>query len=313
MLGHLLLILAVGAMFAASPVARAEAPPAPQKTIDFMTDFGLQDESVGICKAVMDAVALDVRVLDITHAVEPYNIAQAARYLAGAAAYLPKEAVLVVVVDPGVGSARKAIIARSGRVQYFVLPDNGLLTLVQDRDGILAAREITNIAWMIGVRRSSTFHGRDIFSPAAAQLARGDDWTKAGSEVEVAKLVHLDKEAAVLDDRGVRAEVIGIDGPYGNLILKPPGELFAQLGYKIGDAVPVELDNKAYAFALARTFSDVAVAAGPVYVNSRGRMSLGINQRNFAEVYMVGEWARLFIPRKVAPETPRGRRDRLPP
>lgn len=171
----------------------------------------------------------------------------------------------IVVVDPGVGSARKAIIARPGRGQYFVLPDNGLLTLVQDRDGILAAREITNSAWMIGGRRSSTFHGRDTFSPAAAHLARGDDWTEAGSEVEVAKLMRLDQEAAVLDDKGIRAEVIGADGPYGNLILNLPGELFAQLGYKIGDAVPFELDGKAYAFRLARTFSDVAVGAGLHY------------------------------------------------
>jgi S-adenosylmethionine hydrolase len=299
MLKKLLLLLALGAALA-GPVARAQAPAPPLKAIGFMTDFGLADDSVAICKAVMDAVAPGVRVLDVTHAVEPYNIAQAARYLAGASAYLPKDAVFVVVVDPGVGSTRKAIIARSGRGQYFVLPDNGLLTLVQDRDGITAAREITNTAWMIGDKRSSTFHGRDIFSPAAAHLARGDDWTEAGSEVDVATLVRLDLKAAVLGARGIAAEVIGTDGPYGNLILNLPGELFGQLGYAVGDTVPVELNGKTYAFPLERTFSDVPVGQGLVYVDSRDRLSLGINQRNFAETYKLGEGAELFIPRKGA-------------
>lgn len=296
MLKTLLLLLAIGAAFIGAP-AQADAPPL--KTIGFMTDFGLQDDSVAICKAVMDAVAPGVRVLDITHAVEPYNIAQASRYLAGASAYLPKDAVLVVVVDPGVGSTRKAIIARSGRGQFFVLPDNGLLTLVQDRDGITAAREITNTAWMIGDKRSSTFHGRDIFSPAAAHLARGDDWTEAGPQVDAAKLVRLDLKAASLDAKGITADVIGTDGPYGNLILDLPGELFAQLGYHVGDPVPVELDGKPYAFPLVKTFSDVPVGQGLFYIDSRGRLSLGINQRNFAETYKAGEGTKLFIPRKA--------------
>ncbi|HZU10423.1 MAG TPA: SAM-dependent chlorinase/fluorinase, partial [Pseudacidobacterium sp.] len=162
------------------------ATPAPSlRTIGFMTDFDVRDDAVGICKAVMEGIAPGVRIIDITHQVTPFDIAEGARFLAGSAPYFPKDAVFVVVVDPGVGSTRKAIIAKSKAGQYFVLPDNGLLTLVQDRDGIEAAREITNSQWMIGAKLSSTFHGRDIFSPAAAHLARGDDWTQAGPELDV--------------------------------------------------------------------------------------------------------------------------------
>ena len=302
MLKKILLLLAIGFALGAAPVATAQpAPTSPPRTIGFMTDFGLDDDSVAICKAVMDQVAPGVHVIDITHAVQPYNIAQAARLLAGAAPYFPKDAVFIVVVDPGVGSARKAIIARSGTGQMFVLPDNGLLTLVQDRDGIVAAREIANVAWMIGARRSSTFHGRDIFSPTAAHLARGDDWTTAGPDVDVTKLVRLDLKSASLTDKGIEAQVIGTDGPYGNLILNLPGDLFARLGYAVGDSVPVTLDGKTYAFPLQKTFSDVPVGKPLFYIDSRGRLSLGVNEGDFSKVYGVSEGARLSIPRKAAP------------
>jgi S-adenosylmethionine hydrolase len=300
MIKKILALFALALALCAAPAALAQPASAP-KTIGFMTDFGLDDDSVAICKAVMDQVAPGAHVIDITHTVQPYNIAQAARFLAGAAPYFPKDAVFVVVVDPGVGSARKAIIVKSGTGQMFVLPDNGLLTLIQDRDGLVAAREITNVAWMIGAKRSSTFHGRDIFSPTAAHLARGDDWTSAGPEVEVAKLVRLDLKSASLTDKGIEAQVIGTDGPYGNLILNLPGELFAQLGYAVGEPVPVTLDGKPYIFPLEKTFSDVPVGKPLFYIDSRGRLSLGVNEGDFSKVYAVGEGARLSIPRKAAP------------
>jgi len=288
------ILLAAGSvLFAALALAQQ-----PTKVIGFMTDFDVKDDAVGICKAVMDGVAPGVRVIDITHQSEPYNIAMGARFLAGSAPYFPKDAVFVVVIDPGVGSTRKAIIARSRLGQTFVLPDNGLLTLVADRDGIVEAHEITNRAWMIGSGISSTFHGRDIFSPAGAHAARGDDMAQAGPALDVSKLVRLDLHNATVDATGLHGEVIGTDGPYGNLVLNVPAESFAQLGYKLGDRVPVTLDGKSYAFPLVKTFSDVAVGKELFYIDSRGRLSLGINQRNFSETYEVGEGAALTIPKK---------------
>ena len=101
--------------------------PAPLKVIGFiMTDFDVKDDAVGICKAVMDGVAPGVRIIDITHQSVPYNIAMGARFFAGSAPYFPKDAVFVVVINPTVGSKRKAIVARSRVGQIFVLPDNGL-------------------------------------------------------------------------------------------------------------------------------------------------------------------------------------------
>jgi len=291
----------------ASEVAIAQAPvvrrePQPQsnglRVIGFMTDFDVKDDAVGICKAVMDGVAPGVRVIDITHQATPYSIEEGARFLAGSAPYFGNDAVFVVVIDPGVGSKRKAIIAKSGKGQFFVLPDNGLLTLVQDRDGIVAAREITNTAWMIGEKTSSTFHGRDIFSPAGAHLARGDDWTQAGPEVKVASLVRLDIKSASVDATGLHGKVIGTDGPFGNLVLNVPAETFAQLGYKLGDKVPAVLDGKPYAFPFVKTFSDVAVGESLFYIDSRGRLSLGINQRDFSNTYAVREGAEISIAKK---------------
>jgi hypothetical protein len=288
-----------GAVLVAISTAMAFAQqPAPLKVIGFMTDFDVKDDAVGICKAVMDGVAPGVRIIDITHQSEPYNIAMGARFLAGSAPYFPKDAVFVVVIDPGVGSTRKAIVARSRVGQIFVLPDNGLLTLVQDRDGIVEAHEVTNPAWMIGTGISSTFHGRDIFSPSAAHAARGDDIAQAGPALDVTKLVRLDLHNATIEADGLHGEVIGTDGPYGNLVLNVPAETFAKLGYKLGDAVPVTLDGKQYAFPFVKTFSDVPVGKELFYIDSRGRLSIGINQRNFAETYKAGEGSTLLIPKK---------------
>jgi S-adenosylmethionine hydrolase len=268
------------------------------RTIGFMTDFDVKDDAVGICKAVMNGVAPGVQVIDITHQATPYDIAEGARFLAGSAPYFPKDAVFVVVIDPTVGSARRAIIARSRRGQFFVLPDNGLLTLVQDRDGIEGVTEITNPEWMIGAKTSSTFHGRDIFSPAGAHLARGDDWATAGPSVDVASLVRLDLHTATVDDVGLHGEVIGTDGPFGNLVLNVPAETFAKLGYKLGDTVPVQVSGQTYQLPFVKTFSDVAVGKPLAYIDSRGRLSLGINQRSFAETYGIHPPAAVMIAKK---------------
>jgi S-adenosylmethionine hydrolase len=280
-------------------VAPQPAQPAPDRVIGFITDFDVRDDAIGICKAVMDGIAPGVRIIDITHQVTPFDIAEGARFLAGSAPYFRKDAVFVGVIDPGVGSTRKAIIVKSKVGQFFVVPDNGLLTLVQDRDGIEAAREITNPDWMIGSKLSSTFHGRDIFSPAGAHLARGDDWTLAGPSLDIARLVRLDLHTATIDDKGLHAQVIGTDGPFGNLVLNVPADTFARLGYAIGDTVPVTLSGHSYTIPFHKTFSDVPVGKPLFYIDSRGRLSLGINQRNFSQTYKITPPADLFIPKKT--------------
>jgi hypothetical protein len=271
-----------------------------QHVVGFMTDFDVKDDAIGICKAVMEIIDPGIRVIDITHQVTPYDIAEGARFLAGSVPYFPADAVFVVVIDPTVGSNRKAIIAHSRRGQYFVLPDNGLLTLFPStgENQIIEAREISNPAWMIGAKLSSTFHGRDIFSPAGAHLARGDDWTQAGPSLDVAKLVRLDIHNPTIDATGLHSEVLGLDGPFGNVILNIPSETFAKLGYHLGDQVSVTLDNHPYTVPFVKTFSDVPVGSPLLYIDSRGRIALSLNQRNFAEKYNVTPGLTVLIPVK---------------
>ena len=278
-------------------ISAAGASAKPTPTIVFMTDFGTVDDSVAICKGVMYSIVPEVRIVDLTHQVTPFSILDGARFLYGATAYYPAGTVFVVVIDPTVGSTRKAVVVKSKRGQYFVLPDNGLMTLVQDRDGIESAREITNRDWMIGAALSSTFHGRDIFSPAGAHLARGDDWANVGPELDVSKLVRLDIALAKLDDRGLSGEVVATDGPFGNLVTNLSGDDFLKLGYARGRTVHVTIGKNEMDIPFVRTFSDVPLKQPLLYIDSRGRLGLAVNQESFAATYGVKPPVTIFIPR----------------
>src|SRR5271169_981649 len=286
-------------LVAAAPPLRA-ATEAAQKyppTIVFMTDFGVVDDSVAICRGVMYGIMPDVRIVNLTHQVTPFSIVDGARFLYGATPYFPAGTVFVVVVDPTVGSTRKAIVARSKRGQYFVLPDNGLLTLVEQRDGIESVHEITNPEWMIGSKLSSTFHGRDIFSPVGAHVARGADWTKVGPEIPVKDLVRRELKAATLDQHGLNATVIATDGPFGNLVTTIDADDFLKLGYQRGQEVPVTLGGKEMKLKFVKTFSDVPLNQPLLYIDSRGHLGLAVNQNSFAASYGIKPPTALFIPR----------------
>jgi S-adenosylmethionine hydrolase len=194
----------------------------------FMTDFGTANDAVAICKAVMYQIVPNLQVHDITHQVTPFSIEEGARFFYGVTSYYPAGTVFVGVVDPGVGTSRKPVVVKTKKGQYFVVPDNGLVSQVVDRDGFDGAREITNTNWMIGEKVSSTFHGRDIFSPVGAHLAAGRDWTQVGPEVK--ELVKLAPRQAKVTNLGVEGEIIGLD-PFGSLISDIPGETFKHLGY----------------------------------------------------------------------------------
>jgi len=289
----LVLLALMPVLSALANAQTAKYPP----TIVFMTDFGVVDDSVAICRGVMYSIMPEVRIVDLTHDVTPFSILDGARFLAGATPYYPAGTVFVVVIDPGVGSTRKAIVAKSKAGQYFVLPDNGLLTLVEQRDGIEAVREIANTDWMIGAKLSSTFHGRDVFSPAGAHLARGDDWSTVGPEMPVKNLVRLNLQAAKLDDQGLTAEVIATDGPFGNLVTNVVADLFLKLGYQRGQEVPVEIGGKKMRMKFVNTFSDVPLKQPLFYINSRGYLAVALNQGSFSAVYGVTPPVELLIPR----------------
>jgi S-adenosylmethionine hydrolase len=283
-------------LFATGPLRAQQSPVQPPPTVVFMTDFGVVDDSVALCKGVMYGIAPNLRIVDLTHQVNAFSIRDGARFLFGATPYFPAGTVFVVVVDPGVGSSRKAVAVKSRRGQFFVLPDNGLMTMVEDRDGIEGIREITNPAWMVGAKISSTFHGRDIFSPVGAHLARGDDWTQAGPAVK--ELVRLDLKPAVVDDKGLTGEVIALDGPFGNLITNITAEDFLKLGYQRGDTLKVMIAGREVAIPFVKTFSDVPLKQPLLFIDSRGRVSFAVNQASFAALYSIDPPQPVLIPRK---------------
>ena len=293
-----LMALVIGCGLSISAASQAVPAQKYPQTIVFMTDFGTVDDSVPICKGVMYSILPELRIVDLSHQVTPFSILDGARFLYGATPYYPSGTVFEVVIDPTVGSSRKAVIIRSKRGQYFVLPDNGLITLVAERDGLEAAHEITNSAWMIGKALSSTFHGRDIFSPAAAHVAKGDDWTQSGPALDLDALVRLNLQAPKVDEQGLHGEVIATDGPFGNLVTNVDAGQFLELGYQRGQKVPIVIGDQKLALLFVKTFSDVPLKEPLIYIDSRGRFGLAVNQGSFAAKYGVKPPAQFTIPRK---------------
>jgi S-adenosylmethionine hydrolase len=283
-----------GVLFAAPAVTHTASTRGP--VIVFMTDFGTVDDAVAICKGVIKTLAPDAEIVDLTHQVTPYSISEGARLLGRTSQYYPPGTIFLTVVDPGVGTSRRSIIVRTKRDQYFVLPDNGLITLVVDRDGIQGIREITNPKWGLAGSNSSTFHGRDIYSPAAAHLQRGDDWTDAGPELK--SVTRLDIPRVSVDASGVQGQVVALDGPYGNLVTNIEGDNLAKLGYQVGDAVRVRLSGREYSLPFVKTFAGVPVGKPLLFIDSRGLASLAINQGNFASKYGISP----PVPLKILPK-----------
>jgi S-adenosylmethionine hydrolase len=289
----LVVMLSSSLLFAANPTV-----PGRPNEIAFMTDFGLLDDSVAICRQVMYNIDPMVRIVDITHEVTPFSIVEGARYIMGMTPYVPQGTVFVVVIDPGVGSSRKAIVAKSTKGNFYVLPDNGLLTYVQDLEGIESVRVITNPKWVIQDAISSTFHGRDIFSPVGAHIANGEDWTQVGPEMAASQLVRLELTQPKIEDGLLKAQIVGVDGPFGNLVTNVPGAEFEKLGYKWGDTIHLTLGAIELDMPFTHTFSDVQIGKPLAFIDSRGRLSFSLNQTNFAKTYNIKAPVNFTIPVK---------------
>src|SRR5918999_2223398 len=171
--------------------------------ITFLSDFGLQDDFVGVCHGVIKRIAPDVEIVDITHGIPPQSVLQGALVLANTVPYLPA-GVHLAVVDPGVGSDRRGIALRADE-RIFVGPDNGLLVIAGEKvGGVSAAQEITNRRYALEPV-SATFHGRDIFSPAAAHLSLGLDPAELGNALDIETLVRPKIPRPEIGERRIRA------------------------------------------------------------------------------------------------------------
>ena len=181
--------------------------------IALLTDFGTQDAYVGVMKGVMAGICPDAQFIDLTHAIEPQNVRQGAFVLMTAFSYFPKGTVFLVVVDPGVGSQRRALAARAGDC-YFVAPDNGVLSYVLRRYPYAVINELTSTTHRL-TNVSSTFHGRDVFAPAAAYLAAGEALDRLGGRVRDHQ--KLPQPALTAQADRLAGEVLHIDH-YGNIV-----------------------------------------------------------------------------------------------
>lgn len=183
------------------------------QTIALLTDFGIEDIYIGVMKGIMRKIAPDSEIIDITHGVRPQSVREGALSLLNSYKYFPENTIFVAVIDPGVGSERKPIAVRAGDY-YFIAPDNGLLSYVLAGFDQFQVVDISNPKYQLS-DVSSTFHGRDIFAPAAAHLAAGVDLSELGERVE--KLFQLPQPKLDIVEKEVRGEIIHIDH-FGNLM-----------------------------------------------------------------------------------------------
>jgi S-adenosyl-L-methionine hydrolase (adenosine-forming) len=263
------------------------APPANRVTlrgvfITFLSDFGLTDDFVGTCHGVMKRIAPEAQIIDITHGIPATAILQGALVLANTIGFMPV-GVHLAIVDPGVGGPRRALALRDAEGRVYVGPDNGLLLPAASRAGIEDVHELANPAYALE-SISRTFHGRDLFAPAAAHLAIGVPLAELGPPVDPEGLVRLDIPAPAIDGRGIRATLLYVDS-FGNIALNLDRDDVNALGIVSGTRVELDLPSgERYYAVMARTFTDARPGDVILYEDSYKNMSLAITRGSAARM-----------------------------
>jgi S-adenosylmethionine hydrolase len=246
--------------------------------ITLTTDFGLKDPYVAEMKAVILGIYPNAVIVDITHEVAKFNIRMGAYVLASAAPYFPEGSIHVAVVDPSVGTRRRPIVIQT-RQGFFVGPDNGLLVLAAEKHGIMRIHELANPRFMLP-KISSTFHGRDIFAPAAAHLMNGVKPEEFGPEIRKAVQPEF---AKVTQRNGVLVgEVLHVDG-FGNIITNINEKEVAQS--RVKDAVSVELPSYKLRLKFCEAYWETKLHEPLALIGSHGFLEIAINQGNAAEKF----------------------------
>jgi S-adenosyl-L-methionine hydrolase (adenosine-forming) len=244
--------------------------------ITFLTDFGLQDDFVGTCHGVIHGIAPDAQIIDITHGIPVGAVLQGALVLENTVPYMPV-GVHLAVVDPGVGGSRRPLALRDAEGRLYVGPDNGLLLRAAERTGPVAqAHELANPEYALP-NVSRTFHGRDLFSPAAAHLALGVELADLGPPIAADALVRLEVPQPELGPRRIRATVLYVDR-FGNVQLNLTRAHLEQTGVVPGTRVELELGQERYYAIAARTFSDARAGDIILYEDAYRNVSIAINR-----------------------------------
>jgi S-adenosylmethionine hydrolase len=260
--------------------------------ISFLTDFGLTDDFVGTCHGVMKRIAPDVQIIDVTHGITPQSVLTGALVVRNTLPYLPA-GVHLAVVDPGVGSSRRPVIIRDAAGDLFVGPDNGLLVPAAELRGIESAHELANPAYALEPV-SRTFHGRDLFAPAAAHLALGVEPSELGPPLGADALVRLDLPLPVITENELDARVLSIDR-FGNMQLNMTREDLDQVGIVPGTRFEVEVAGERYYATAARTYADARPGEIVLYEDSYRNVAIAINRGSAAEMFSAQPGQRVLL------------------
>jgi S-adenosylmethionine hydrolase len=245
------------------------------KIITLTTDFGLKDPYAAEMKAAILGICPNAAIVDITHEIEKFSIRMGAYVLASAVPYFPKGTIHVAVVDPGVGTRRRPMLIQT-RQGFFIGPDNGLLILAAEHQGISRIHEITNSRFMLP-RVSSTFHGRDVFAPAAAHLANGVQPTEFGPEIRDAVRPEFTK--VTLGKDVLVGEVLHVDN-FGNIITNIGEKEIVRIRMK--DVVNVKLTNQKLKLKLCKAYGEAKPQEPLALIGSHNYLEIAINQGNAA-------------------------------
>jgi S-adenosyl-L-methionine hydrolase (adenosine-forming) len=254
--------------------------------ITFLSDFGLQDDFVGTCHGVIKRIAPEAEIIDITHGIPPQHVLQGALVLSNTLPYMP-EGVHLAVVDPGVGGHRRPLALRTGDGRYLVGPDNGLLVPAAERlGGVAAAHELANPAYALDTV-SRTFHGRDLFSPAAAYLARGVALEQLGPPLDHQALVRIEVPEPEVGHNRIRATVLYVDH-FGNIQLNLTREHLEEADVLPGVKVEIEITLDRYYAVAARTYADARPGDIILYEDAYGNVAIAISGGSAAEMFGAG-------------------------
>ena len=252
----------------------------PNPVITLTTDFGMRDPYVAEMKAVILSISPNAKIVDITHEIEKFNIRTGAFVLASASQYFPKNTIHVVVVDPGVGTQRQPILIQT-KHGYLIGPDNGVLVLAARKEKIERIHKITNPRLMMP-KISNTFHGRDIFAPAAAHLAKGTSPAKFGPEIHK---VAMPEFAKITKRRNTLiGEVLHVDN-FGNIITNFGKKELELMGMK--ETANTKLKNTRLKLKLCKAYAEVELQKPLAIVGSHNFLEISINQGNAAEVLKI--------------------------
>jgi S-adenosylmethionine hydrolase len=261
--------------------------------VTFLTDFGLQDDFVGTCHGVIATIAPDARVIDITHGVRPGHVLQGALVLANTLPYMPA-GVHLAVVDPGVGSSRRALALRDREGRLHVGPDNGLLLAAADRfGGVAEAHELANPEYSLQPV-SRTFHGRDLFSPAAAHLAAGVPLEELGPPLDPEALVQVDLPQPEVGQSRIRAVALVVDR-FGNVALNLRREHLEHVELAPGTRVELACRGERFFAVSARTFADAPRGSLILYEDSYGSLALAVSRGSAAQLLRIEEGGEIVL------------------